>query len=93
MTTANAQITGVMALKNATNTADAFVGPPAFTSYEIESAAKITLKGRGSNLTLPALELTTPARVQLQASNGQCWEASYSSAIKNTTSQFKAKSD
>ena len=55
--------------------------------------AKIKLKGRGSNLTLPALGLTTPARVQLQAGNGQCWEASYSSAIKNTTSQFKAKSD
>ena len=37
---AGAQITGVTALKNAGNTADLFVGPPAFTSYQIESAVR-----------------------------------------------------
>ncbi len=54
--------------------------------------AKITLTGKGA-LRMAALGLTTPARVQLHADNEQCWEAGYSAATRNTTDQFKAKSD
>lgn len=48
--------------------------------------------GKGP-LTMPALGLTVPARVQLQAGDGQCWEAGYSTATKNTPEQFEAKSN
>lgn len=42
---------------------------------------------------LPALPLSLPQRVQLQAGSGQCWEATYSTAgqKKNTTTQFNGK--
>jgi hypothetical protein len=55
--------------------------------------ASITVKGKGSHLDLPALPLPTPARVQLQAENGQCWEARYlpEGVKKNTKQIFKAK--
>ncbi len=55
--------------------------------------AKVTLKGKGPNLALPALGLTLPVRVQLQASDAACFEATYSSAQLNTSSQLKARSD
>ena len=56
--------------------------------------AKIQVKGAGTNLHLPTLPLTTPVRVQLrQNSSSACWEATYSMAPTNTTTEFKAKSD
>jgi hypothetical protein len=53
--------------------------------------AKVIAKGRGTNLTLPALPLTTPFTVQLQGSHGECWEHVYNTAgvVKNDTLQFK----
>ena len=55
---------------------------------------KIGVKGGGVNLHLPTLPLTTPVRVQLrQSGSGVCWEATYSAAITDTASRFKAKSD
>lgn len=55
--------------------------------------AKILVNGRGENLDLPSLPLSLPMRVQLQSASGQCWEATYSTAKKNTKRQFKAKAD
>src|SRR5262249_10936374 len=40
-----------------------------------EGKAVIAVQGRGANLPFPALPLTVPVRVELQASNGSCWEA------------------
>jgi cysteine-rich repeat protein len=37
--------------------------------------ARVTVRGRGSNLQLPFLPVVLPLRVQLQAENGACWEA------------------
>jgi hypothetical protein len=55
---------------------------------------KIGVKGKGANLPLPTLPLTTPVRVQLKrADTGGCWDATYSNAIKNTSTQFKAGPD
>jgi hypothetical protein len=55
---------------------------------------KILLKGKGLGLTLPVLPLSPPVRVQLQRSRGNgCWEATYDTAIKNTATAFKAKSE
>jgi len=56
--------------------------------------AKITLKGKGTNLAgLPTLPLTVPVRAQLQAGNGVCWEAVYSTFSRNDAKRFKARAD
>jgi len=55
--------------------------------------AKITFKGKGPNLAMPALGLTVPVRVQLQGTNGRCWESTFSTSTQNTATVFKAKSD
>lgn len=57
---------------------------------------KADLKAKGENVPdLPSLPLALPVTAQLQASNGACWQASFSSpgAIKNTPEQFKGRSD
>jgi DNA-binding beta-propeller fold protein YncE len=53
--------------------------------------AKITAKGRGANLVLPTLPLTTPLTVQVQGSHGECWEHVYNTAgvVRNDATQFK----
>ncbi len=54
--------------------------------------AKTVVKGRGANLDMPSpLDVTVPVRVQLQAENGQCWEASYTSAQQDRADVFRAK--
>ena len=42
---------------------------------------------------MPTLPLTTTVTVQLKNEDGVCWEASYSTAIKNLPEQFRAKAD
>jgi phospholipase C len=56
---------------------------------------KLQVKGGPPHLQLPmSLMLATPVRVQLrQSSSNTCWEATYSTAQKNDSTQFKAKSD
>ena len=60
-----------------------------------DGRARIVVKGKGPLLGLPTLPLPLPARVQLQAENGQCWEATYSTAgvKKNDAEQFKGNGD
>jgi cysteine-rich repeat protein len=55
----------------------------------------IAMKARGTNLPGPTLPLPLPARVQLQATNGACWEATYSAigVKRNDASQFKGTND
>ena len=58
--------------------------------------AKIIVKGKGSLLNLPALPIANPdlpLTVQLTSSNGECWEATYSSTVRNQESELRAKSD
>ena len=56
--------------------------------------AQMSLKAKGTHLTLPGMPLPVPLRVQLQAESGVCWEAKFSTAVtKNDAAQFKAKSD
>jgi CSLREA domain-containing protein len=55
--------------------------------------AKIAVNGKGANLALPALGLTTPVRVQLLRSMSTCWEATFSAASRNDAEAFKARSD
>jgi cysteine-rich repeat protein len=59
-----------------------------------EGKTQIKAKGKGENLDMPQLPLTPPVIVQAQASNGNCWEATYSDFIlKNRSDQFRAKPD
>jgi hypothetical protein len=53
------------------------------------------LKAKGARLTLPALPLPLPTRVQLQANNGTCFDTTFSSAgaATNTADRFVGKSD
>jgi cysteine-rich repeat protein len=59
----------------------------------IAGAAKIAAKGKGAALVMPPLgSVPLPITAQLRGA-GECWEATYSTAITNTSAQFKAKSD
>jgi hypothetical protein len=53
------------------------------------SLGKLQVKGRGP---LPPLGLpwATPVRVQLQASHGNCWEATFAAPIRTTDVGFQA---
>ncbi len=56
--------------------------------------ARITLKGKGALLHLPTLPIQhLPVRVQLNNSAGACWDATYSTTLKNQAGTFKSKSD
>jgi cysteine-rich repeat protein len=59
----------------------------------LAGAAKMSAKGKGVNLRMPALgNLALPLEAQLRGA-GACWAATYSTSIADTTEQFKAKSD
>jgi hypothetical protein len=59
----------------------------------VATKTKILVKGKGDNLPMPTLPLTPPVRVQLKSEGGVCWEATYSTPIKNLPEQFRAKAD
>lgn len=56
---------------------------------------RINLDGRGAQLTLPALPIGLPLRVQVQGSNGSCFEATFSAAsvARNDARQFRGRAD
>jgi hypothetical protein len=61
-----------------------------------DGRATVLLKANGLTIPFPtdaALPFTPPVRVQLQADNGQCWEAVYSTATRSDPEQFQARSD
>jgi cysteine-rich repeat protein len=55
--------------------------------------ARLLAKGKGPNLQIRQLPLITPVTVQLQATNGVCWEAVYTTPLKSDETQFKARAD
>jgi hypothetical protein len=60
----------------------------------LDGKAKITLKGKGPNIPMPALgSFALPLTIQMQSGNGACWEATTTAPDANTTSLFKAKAD
>ena len=52
---------------------------------------KIIARGQGIHFREPPLPLGLPVRAQIQSANGPCWEATFATATKNDTAQFKAK--
>jgi hypothetical protein len=59
------------------------------------SSSKVLVRGKGANLGMPGLPLTTPVVVQLKKSDDPsvCWEAQYSNPNKNFSEQFKSFAD
>ena len=55
--------------------------------------AQVAVKGKGANLPDGVLPLTTPVTIQLQATTGECWGATFGTAAVSDTGQFKATSD
>ena len=55
--------------------------------------AKLTAKAGGVQLATPAPPFTGTVTVQLQAENGTCWEADFSTPTMNAVGVYKAKSD
>jgi len=55
--------------------------------------ARVMVIGSGENLRVPILPLTPPVTVELQAANGECWGATYSSPVVNGIGEFRAKTD
>ncbi len=56
--------------------------------------AKVLVQGRGDFLDVPTLPLASlPITAQVINSDGECWEANYSTALKNQLGLLKAKSD
>jgi hypothetical protein len=60
-----------------------------------ENHARIAVRGRGPLLGMPSLTaLTLPLTVQLQGTNGSCWEAVYSPpATRQSAKSFVDKAD
>jgi len=61
----------------------------------VATKSKLIVKGKGANLGMTTLPLTTPVTVQLKRNDTPttCWQATYSTPIKNLSEQFKAKAD
>lgn len=58
--------------------------------------AKVIVKAKGANLALPSplgIDQDPSVVAQLLNSGGECWSATYSTALRNTPAKFKAKSD
>jgi uncharacterized delta-60 repeat protein len=60
-----------------------------------DGSAKAVVKAKGAHLALPALPFALPLRVQLQSTNGNCWEGTFSAAGTsiNDTIRFVGRSD
>jgi hypothetical protein len=59
-----------------------------------DGKARITMRGKGTNLGLPSLPLHEDSAVTVQLSNGSaCWEARYSNSTLNNLYEFKAKAN
>jgi hypothetical protein len=56
--------------------------------------ARITVEGKGANLRMSPLPRTLPIRVQLTRDlTTTCWDATFSTSSRNTTTTFTARSD
>ena len=58
--------------------------------------SSLNVRAVGANLSLPNLPLAKNPSVKVQLlniENGKCWEATFSAAINNDSSRFKARSD
>jgi cysteine-rich repeat protein len=71
--------------------------PDGLTALSLKIGAagksKITLKGKGPALPMPALPMGSTVTVQLRNGAGSCWEAVYGAPQRNDSTRYQAKSD
>jgi DNA-binding beta-propeller fold protein YncE len=76
---------------------DDFTSPEGLYTMLLKSGAQdkasMKARARGAKLRLPAMPVTLPVRVQLQAANGECWETTHSTANANDATRFIAPAD
>jgi hypothetical protein len=61
--------------------------------FRIGKAGRIIVKGKGSNLAMPALPLTAPVAVQLwRTDGGPCWESTIPAPLVNSSIRFRGRS-
>ena len=76
---------------------DSFRTPEGVLSLHVKPGgigqSKALLRGGKDLFDPPAFPLGVPVRVQLQASNGECWEATYSAPAVNNSTSFSATPD
>jgi hypothetical protein len=60
-----------------------------------DGRAKVILRGKGERLGMTSLPLTPKVTIQLKRNDdpGLCWDAEYSTPLKNQADQFKARAD
>jgi hypothetical protein len=59
-----------------------------------DGRSRVVVRGRGIPLNLPALPLSQQPAVRVQLLNDNaCWESTYGTVIRNTTTEFRALSD
>jgi hypothetical protein len=60
----------------------------------LDGKAKLQVKGRGSNLSVPTPPFALPVTAQLLAIDGSgttCWQTIYSAAMQNVGGKFRSK--
>jgi hypothetical protein len=71
--------------------------PEGLLSIRLESGGvgqtQVIVKGGKALLYRPAFPLNLPVRAQLQNSDGECWEATYSTPSRNSAAGFSATPD
>lgn len=74
---------------------DKFATPEGLQVVKLKSGeagrSKLLAKGKGADLAMPSLPLEGPVVVQLSAEGGACFEATYTTPLKNDATQYKAK--
>lgn len=55
--------------------------------------SSVNIKAKGASLPAPDAVLELPVRLQLQLANGECWEAVFSTALRNDERGMQATSD
>lgn len=71
--------------------------PDGLSSVQLRSGSdgrsRTRARGKGDRLDAPTLPLVGKVTAQLQAENGMCWDAEFSSPIRNQPQLFRARSD
>lgn len=84
--------TGKVKYKNKDATAEGVINLQGKTG--IAKKGKLSVQGKGANLEVPALPLSTPVKAYLIREDGSaCWSSTFSAPSKNEAGAFKAKSD
>jgi len=60
-----------------------------------QGEAQVSVMAKGAHLTVPYMAIPLPVGAQLQAANGECWDAlsDWDGIVRNDVSLFKGRGD